>query len=65
LVRADCDDHATEVAEIRRLSGGLVLPEGACGTWITLYAGLKEFMTDLEDHMHLENDVLFPQFEPQ
>jgi regulator of cell morphogenesis and NO signaling len=32
VMRADHDNHATEVAEIRRLTGGLVLPEGACGT---------------------------------
>jgi len=63
VMRADHDDHVTEVAEIRRLTGDLTLPEGACGTWTALYAGLDEFITDLEEHMRLENDVLFPQFE--
>jgi regulator of cell morphogenesis and NO signaling len=64
MMRADHDDHAIEVAEIRRLTGDLTLPEGACGTWTALYAGLDEFIIDLEEHMRLENDVLFPQFEP-
>lgn len=64
VMRADHDDHAAEVAEIRRLTRGLTLPEGACGTWTALYARLDEFITDLEEHMRLENDVLFPQFEP-
>jgi regulator of cell morphogenesis and NO signaling len=64
VMRADHDDHATEVAEIRRLTAGLSLPQGACGTWTALYAGLNEFITDLEEHIRLENDVLFPQFEP-
>ena len=63
-LRADHDDHAAEVAEIRRLTRDLTLPEGACGTWTALYARLDEFITDLEEHMRLENDVLFPQFEP-
>ena len=64
VMRADHDDHVTEIAEIRRLTGDLTLPEGACGTWSALYAGLAEFLEDLEEHMRLENDVLFPQFEP-
>lgn len=64
VMRADHDGHATEVARIRRLTGGLALPDGACGTWTALYAGLEEFLCDLEEHMRLENDVLFPQFEP-
>ena len=50
-------------AEIRRLTEDLTLPEGACGTWAALYAGLEEFINDFEEHMRLENDVLFPQFE--
>ena len=62
-MRADHDDHATEVAEIRQLTGNLALPDGACRTWIALYAGLEEFIIDLEEHMRLENDVLFPVFE--
>ena len=65
VMRADHDDHASDVAEIRRLTGGPALPQGACGTWTALYAGLDEFLADLEEHMRLENDVLFPQFEPQ
>ncbi|MBL8895792.1 MAG: hemerythrin domain-containing protein [Rhizobiales bacterium] len=64
VMRADHDGHATGVAEIRRLTEGLTLPQGACGTWAALYAGLDEFITDLEEHMRLENDVLFPRFEP-
>lgn len=63
VMRADHDDHAAEVSEIRRMTGGLTLPEGACRTWSALYTGLQEFVSDLEEHIRLENDVLFPQFE--
>lgn len=65
VMRADHDDHAADLAEIRRLTGGPKLPDGACRTWTALYAGLTGFIEDLEEHMRLENDVLFPQFEPQ
>lgn len=64
VMRADHDDHDHEVAEIRRLTNDITLPEGACRTWTRLYDGLEEFVTDLAEHMHLENDILFPQFEP-
>lgn len=56
VMRADHDDHATKVAEIRRLTGQLTLPEGACGTWTALYARLHDFTTDLEEHMRLVHD---------
>lgn len=65
VMRADHDDHAQDVAEIRRLTGDLGLPEGACRSWTALYAGLGEFISDLEEHTRLENDVLFPPFETE
>jgi regulator of cell morphogenesis and NO signaling len=63
VMRADHDDHAAEVARIREITGGLSLPDGACRKWTALYEGLGTFIGDLEEHMRLENDVLFPQFE--
>ena len=63
VMRADHDNHATEIADIRRLTCNLTLPAGACGTWTALYTGLAEFLGDLEEHMRLENEVLFPRFE--
>lgn len=64
VMRADHDDHDHEIAEIRRLTHDLTLPEGACRTWTALYKGLAEFIADLAEHIRLENEVLFPQFEP-
>lgn len=63
VMRADHDDHDAEIAEVRRLTGNLTLPEGACRTWTALYEGLTEFIADLEAHIRLENEVLFPPFE--
>ena len=64
VIRADHAGHDRDLAEIRRLTGNLTLPDGACGTWTRLYEGLTEFVADLTEHMRLENEVLFPQFEP-
>lgn len=62
-MRADHDGQDHDMAEIRRLTGGIALPEGACRTWTMLYRGLAEFADDLAEHVRLENDILFPQFE--
>lgn len=63
VMRADHDDHSAEVARIRALNANLTLPEGACRSWAALYDGLAQFLADLEAHVRLENDVLFPRFE--
>ena len=64
VMRANHAGHDREVAEIRRMTANLSVPDGACGTWTGLYRGLAAFIDDLTEHMRLENDVLFPLFEP-
>lgn len=63
MMRTDHDDHAIEVGRIRALTKGFILPSYACGTWRLLYARLADFVSDLEEHIRLENEVLFPHFE--
>jgi regulator of cell morphogenesis and NO signaling len=64
VMRADHDDHAEEVALIRELTLDLTPPEHACGSWRRLYAGTSKLFEDLAAHIALENEVLFPRFEP-
>ena len=64
VMRADHAGHDHEMAEILRLTAKFTLPEAVCGTWTRLYEGLAELVADLTEHMRLENEVLFPQFEP-
>ncbi len=55
-------DRAGEILRsIRDLTGGFVLPEGACNTWRALWAGLEQLEADVHLHIHLENNVLFPR----
>ena len=35
-------------------------PEGACATFQVTYKYLKDFEEDLHQHIHLENNILFP-----
>lgn len=43
------------------LSGGFHAPADASAAYRELYLKLKEFDADLHQHVHLENDVLFPK----
>ncbi|MCH7524311.1 MAG: iron-sulfur cluster repair di-iron protein [Bacteroidetes bacterium] len=47
--------------EIARLTNNYSPPEGACNTFKALYAKLDEFEQDLHQHIHLENNILFPK----
>jgi regulator of cell morphogenesis and NO signaling len=49
------------LAEIRGLSRNFTTPEGACPTYHAFYDGLREFERDLHQHIHLENNILFPR----
>jgi len=58
---AEHDDAGALLARIRELSGGYTPPAGACPTFVGLYKGLEEFERDLEHHVALENNILFPR----
>jgi regulator of cell morphogenesis and NO signaling len=52
-------DHI--VTELIRLTNHFEPPSWACASHIALFSGLREFESDLRQHVHLENDVLFPR----
>ena len=58
------DDHTRvgqELHRIRELTDDFRVPEGACNTWNALWHGLAALEADLHEHIHLENNVLFPR----
>ncbi len=55
------DDAGRALARLRELTGGYVPPADACNTFRGLYHGLEEFEAALHQHIHLENNVLFPR----
>lgn len=57
---AEHDDAGALMARIRRLTGGYQPPASACPTFRALYHSLAEFERDLHQHVHLENNILFP-----
>lgn len=55
-------DAAGEILQtMRDISNDYTLPDGACPSFSALYAGLQDLEKDLHRHIHLENNVLFPQ----
>lgn len=63
VMRHEHDSHAEIIHGLEALTGGFILPPDACRSWQALYAGAEKFVTDLTEHIHLENNVLFPRFE--
>lgn len=55
------DDAGATLSWMREQTGGFVPPEGACNTFRAALAGLEELERDLHEHVHLENNVLFPR----
>ncbi|HEX5137035.1 MAG TPA: iron-sulfur cluster repair di-iron protein [Planctomycetota bacterium] len=59
-------EHEHDVAgsllrRLRELTGDYDVPAEACNTWRALWHGLKALEEDMHDHIHLENNILFPR----
>ena len=63
MMRAEHVDHGAALDKLNELTNDATPPQGACTTWRALYAGIGQLGDDLINHIHLENNVLFPQFE--
>lgn len=63
MMLAEHDDHGVHLRELEALTGDFVAPDDACPTWRALYVGAKKLADDLMEHIHTENNVLFPRFQ--
>jgi regulator of cell morphogenesis and NO signaling len=61
VMEEEHDDHGRNLQHIRAITNNLIPPDEACPTWRALYLRLAELESDLFDHIHLENNVLFPR----
>ncbi len=59
VMRAEHDDHDRALTRLSALCGGYVAPEHACGSWRALYDGASQLHQDLQQHIRLENELLF------
>lgn len=61
VMEQEHDEHAEDLQRTRSLTRDLQPPPHACTTWRALYLRLAQLERDLMDHIHLENNVLFPR----
>jgi regulator of cell morphogenesis and NO signaling len=62
-MRNEHEDHGNNLERLAQLTNDFTPPQGACNTWRALFNGLAALRDDLIEHVHLENNVLFPRFE--
>lgn len=55
------DSAAEALHELGALSRAFTPPADACESFRALYAGLAELEADTHQHIHLENNILFPR----
>lgn len=63
MMRAEHTSHGEALDRLNALTNDATPPVGACNTWRALYTGIAQLNDDLMNHIHLENNVLFPVFE--
>jgi regulator of cell morphogenesis and NO signaling len=61
MMELEHDSTGAALKQISALSGNYTAPHDACFSYKTLYAALREFEADLHQHVHLENNILFPR----
>lgn len=62
VMLAQHDDHGAHLRKLEALTHDFTPPSGACTTWRALYLGAQKLNEDLIEHIHTENNVLFPRF---
>ena len=63
MMRNEHVSHGVQIERLAELTQQHQPPAGACNTWQALYAGTARLTEDLIEHIHLENNLLFPAFE--
>ena len=61
MMETEHEDAGELFRKISLLSNNYTPPQGACNTYRAFYAKLDEFEQDLHQHIHLENNILFPK----
>jgi regulator of cell morphogenesis and NO signaling len=61
MMMMEHDSAGDALRSIRDATSGFTAPADACISFQTLYRALAEFEADLHQHIHLENNILFPR----
>ena len=61
VMEQEHESAGNALRQMRRLTADYTVPEDGCQTYRTLFDGLKTLEADLHEHIHLENNILFPK----
>lgn len=61
MMQHEHDSAGAALRAMRQASSGYAAPTDACISYQMLYKALAEFEADLHQHIHLENNILFPR----
>ena len=61
MLEAEHVSAGENMDKIYKLSNEYIPPKDACTTHLVLFRKLEEFDQDLQQHIHLENNILFPK----
>ncbi len=61
LLKKDHEIANADLFFFRKLTNDYTLPADACSSYQYLFQKMQEFETDLQTHIHLENNILFPK----
>lgn len=65
MMRHEHVSHGEQIERLAALTTQHQPPVDACNTWRALYTGTARLTEDLIEHIHTENNLLFPVFEGQ
>lgn len=61
MMMQEHDGAGDALLALRRVTSDYKVPQDACISYRTLYDALQAFEKDLHQHIHLENNLLFPR----
>lgn len=61
MMQLEHETAGEKLREMRELTMDYTIPDDACASYRALYDGLLELEADLHQHIHLENNILFPR----
>lgn len=63
VMLAEHDDHGAHLRALESLTNDFTVPEDACPTWRALYVSGRRLVDEVMEHIHIENNILFPRFQ--
>jgi len=61
MMMQEHDGAGEALRSLRAITSNYAIPEDVCISYRTLYQALQDFESDLHQHIHLENNILFPR----